>query len=625
MTRVIIYCRQSNADKESDSLDRQEATCLKYAADKGYEVIAVLKEKPGTSGAKFNAPELDKAIKAARQNLFDVLLVRDVARFGRDRLKFELKELELNGYNVTVEYVWQQFDDTPEGKLNKDFIVMFEEYKRASIAKHLVSGRRDKVEQYNSFLVHGRPPLGYNANRNGKIIEASINEFEAVIVKRIFQLYAENSYSLAGIAQELNETETPCYSNLRSYSNFGSKDSKWYPSAVRTILKNSTYKGQWHYGKEGIRETTRIVDNEIVTIYERVQNDENYLLTVEVPAIVSPDTWQAAQDRLSKNKNHRGRKSKYEYLLGRRISCFCGSKMCPATRKPANKLFLYYHCPNHDQRNGATCEQKNIRADKLDALAWRWMEELLKDRDKLKARIDVYLEQKDEESRPLLEQVDRLDTLISRRKREYDKLIDLYLASSDFGQTQLLERKNRLEQDLQADEQKRRDLQEQLDQLNRSLKALAVWRHHYDNYRSHASEEMLRWGNYQGEDNHASAADFTEYYAKSADIAREQGMLNDDTNYWLLAKLAKNGGELTFEEKRGYVERFNLRVELIGQDNLRVSCDFDQTILPFLNQSMYCPVRITPFTTPQFLLYFSDVLKLDFSCLPHFQQVGRQI
>lgn len=596
MTRAIIYCRMSKNDKESDSLERQEAACWKYAEEHGYEVVAILKEKPGTSGAKFNAPELDNAIKAAKQELFDILIVRDVARFGRDRLKFELKELELNQYGVTVEYAWQEFADTPTGKLNKDLMVMFEEFKRSSITQHLVSGRRDKVELYKSFLVHGNPPFGYRVVKDSKIFRPAIDEFEAGIVKTIFNLYVIEGYSLGEIAKHLNESRIPCWSQLRPHSNFGGTKSRWYSSTVREILKNSAYKGDWQYGKNGIKETTKIANNEIVTVYEKKKNDEDYLLGLEIPAIVSVEIWQTAQERLSKNKNSKGRKPKYNYLVARQITCRCGAKMCGSRRTGHKRMYLYYHCPIHDARNGVACLQKNVRADKIDARAWQWLEDLLRDKDKLKKRIDAYLEDKEKELRPLLEEVGRLDEIISRRRKDYNKLIDLYLSSSDYGQNELLGRKLELEKKLQEDEQKRRELQTQLEQLGASLRALEVWQQHYQGYGVNGDS-------------------FAEFYAKCADEARAKGLINDNVDYWKLAKIARDKDDLTFEEKREYVEKFNLQVRLVSDTEIGVSCIFSQDVLlSLLDEKIYVPVEFMPFT-----LMFSD--RLNFNELPQSWQV----
>ena len=63
---------------------------------------------------------------------------------------------------------------------------------------------------------------------------------------------------------------------------------KWGRSSVANILKNETYVGVWRFGKRPQR-AKRLP----------VPNDE--CLTVEVPAIVSCETWEAAQRRFSYN------------------------------------------------------------------------------------------------------------------------------------------------------------------------------------------------------------------------------------------------------------------------------------------------------------------------------------
>lgn len=604
MTKALIYCRMSKNDKESDSLERQEAVCQKYAIEKGYEVITVLKELPGTSGAKFDATELSKAIKAAKAGLYQVLIVRDIARFGRDRLKFELKTLELFSYNVTVEFVWQQFDDTPAGKLNKNIMVDFEEFKRASIAKHLTEGRRDKVELFNSFLVHGRPPLGYRTEKEGKIFKLLIDSFEAEIVKTIFNLYVIENYSLNEVAKYLNDNRVPCWSQLRKNSNFGDENSKWSPASVRVVLKNTVYKGEFKYGRVGRKEITKIVGNEIVTVYEKKKNEEDYILTLKVDAIIDETTWNKAQEKLGQNKNNSGRPTKYEYLLARHVTCQCDSKMCGSRRKGKNdKLWLYYHCPKHDKRNDIACLQNNVNAGKIDTLAWQWLEALLRDRDKLRKRIEEYVEDKDRELKPLYEEVGRLDEVINRRRKEYHKLVDLYLSSSDFGQQELLPRKLDIESKLQADETKRKELQAQLDDLGKSVEWLK-W--YLGVYNSFDSKEEQR--------NFATLLSSTQNTLVNA--KGEKAFGKEYINFQELADLTEDR-ELTFEEKRKYVERFHLEVKLLGEGKILVSCDFTQEILSLYesDRNVYIPVAFPPF-----IIHFSEELKLDFSTLPQFRQ-----
>jgi site-specific DNA recombinase len=591
MTRVLIYCRQSNADKEKDSLPKQEAQCRKYCEEKGYEIIAVLKENPGTSGGKFDAPELKQAMKAAKAGLYDIFLLRDLSRFARHRLKFELKELELKQHNVTVEYVWHNFEDTPTGRLHKHTLANFEEYERDAITERCTQGRRDAVEFFSSALVHGRPPLGYrsekvNRDEKGKKFVLLIDEFEAEIVRTIFNLYVIENYSLNKIAEYLNSNRTPCWSRLRKNSNFGDSNSKWSASSVRVILKDTVYKGEYRYGKVGREEIIKIADGEIKTVYKKKKNEESTILSVKVDPIVSEEVWNKAQEKLSQNKNSAGRPTVYEYLLSRHVTCVCDSKMCGSRRKGKNdRLFLYYHCPKHDKRNGITCLQNNINAGKIDTQAWQWLEALLRDKDKLRKRIEEYVEDRDKELQPIYQEVGRLDEVIKRRRQEYNKLIDLYLSSSDYGQQELLPRKLDIESKLQADEAKQRELQEQLDSLGESVKWLKAY---------------IKEGEW-------STLSDSEKLAQSGWLWMSEFDEIDEL---------REDKELSFEKKREYIEKFNLQVKLLGEDKILVSCDFAKEVLSLYDRKLYIPVRITS----PFILHFSDILTLNFTSLPQFKQ-----
>jgi len=66
------------------------------------------------------------------------------------------------------------------------------------------------------------------------------------------------------------------------------------------MLKKAVYMGRWRYGKSG-----RV--NGV-----RVNRDTEDLIGVEVPAIISPEQWNAAQLRQQMNESS-GRPSKHNF------------------------------------------------------------------------------------------------------------------------------------------------------------------------------------------------------------------------------------------------------------------------------------------------------------------------
>jgi site-specific DNA recombinase len=169
--RAVLYARVSGDDrgKEGRNLASQLEMCRQYAQEQSWEVVTELAEDDrGASGASFELPELGRALEMAEAGDIDVLAVRELDRLSRNLAKQLVVEEELNRHNVKVEYVLEEYADTPEGRLNKHIRATIAEFEREKITERMLRGRRNKVKA-GSVLVAGRPPFGYDvAEVNGR-------------------------------------------------------------------------------------------------------------------------------------------------------------------------------------------------------------------------------------------------------------------------------------------------------------------------------------------------------------------------------------------------------------------------------------------------------------------------
>jgi site-specific DNA recombinase len=214
------------------------------------------------------------------------------------------------------------------------------------------------------------------------------------------------------------------------------------------MLHRETYAGIWHYGK---RNGT---------------NPDDYLIPVEVPAIVSREVWEAAQSRLGKNKASSLRNTKYNYLLRRRIVCGdCGAKMgAEMTRNGrGGGANFYYYCPARRQPDFLNkCPRPcSFRAKDVDAAVWNWIKSLLSDSQMLDRALEGEQTRREEAVRPLREQLAVTDDLLADNRRQLERALDLYL-SGDFDRDMLGERQARLTNAIAALEQQRDRLAAQL-------------------------------------------------------------------------------------------------------------------------------------------------------------------
>lgn len=87
---VGIYCRLSNDDErdgESVSIENQKLLLQQYVHDRGWNEVDVYIDD-GFSGTNFQRPGVQRLIEDAKAKRINVILVKDLSRFGRNYIEF---------------------------------------------------------------------------------------------------------------------------------------------------------------------------------------------------------------------------------------------------------------------------------------------------------------------------------------------------------------------------------------------------------------------------------------------------------------------------------------------------------------------------------------------------------
>ena len=87
---VGIYCRLSNDDErdgESVSIENQTLLLQSYVRQRGWNEIAVYCDD-GYSGTNFDRPGVKRLIEDAKAKKINLILVKDLSRFGRNYIEF---------------------------------------------------------------------------------------------------------------------------------------------------------------------------------------------------------------------------------------------------------------------------------------------------------------------------------------------------------------------------------------------------------------------------------------------------------------------------------------------------------------------------------------------------------
>ncbi len=371
---ALIYCRVSTAKQEEEgtSLDSQTAACIAHAEQLGYTIGRVTKEV--FSGAElFDRPLLSRDRADIRAGQFAAVVVYAIDRLSRDVAHLAILSEEIERAGATLMFVTEDLDKSPEGKLMASVRAYVAEVERLKIRERCVRGKRQRL--LSGKLYNLGPELyGYQRDRERGV--RLVHPEESRIVQKIFEYVGVEGAGLLTIAKRLSETGVP---SPWAAKGFGSRG--WNATAVRNIIRNPSYKGEtWAWIRKAASRT-RIVMR---------PREEWIRLSDEItPAVVTPEVWQRAQERLAKNSGESKRNQERPYLLRGHITCaLCGSRMYPMPCGNSNKPRPYYRCSSYVKRWGRKCGASVVPAGLCEQWAWEELKSYLQTPDLIAREVE---------------------------------------------------------------------------------------------------------------------------------------------------------------------------------------------------------------------------------------------
>lgn len=142
---VAIYNRVSTDEQgKGYSLETQLEGCREYV--RKCDDIVVGEFADDYTGTKLDRPELDKVRDLARAGSINKVVAFELDRLARGMVKQILIEEEFAKWDVTVEYVLAEYEDNPEGRLQKNVRAVVAEYEREKIIERSIRGKRGRAK-----------------------------------------------------------------------------------------------------------------------------------------------------------------------------------------------------------------------------------------------------------------------------------------------------------------------------------------------------------------------------------------------------------------------------------------------------------------------------------------------
>lgn len=339
---IAIYLRLSKEDEfireESNSISMQRLLLQDYVREHFPEAKISEFSDDGYSGTNFDRPGVQALLEGVKNGEINCIIVKDFSRFARDYIELgSYLEQIFPFMGVRFISINDKYDSEKYTGNVADIDVNFKNliydlYSKDLSAKIKASFRALKEQ---GKFVGAEAPFGYRkdpADRHKFVVE----EDEAVIVRRIFKMYA-GGMSTVQIAAAFNAEGLKPPAQIWMEKGIRKASPKggtfvWSHMGILRMLKNRAYIGDL---VQGVTECKKLRKDKKVTDPSKWIVSENHH-----EPIIDRETFDKAQERLGRKRNP-WKRSDTHVLVGRLVCGCCGRNL----RHGHQAGHPYYWCP----------------------------------------------------------------------------------------------------------------------------------------------------------------------------------------------------------------------------------------------------------------------------------------
>lgn len=425
---VGIYCRLSNDDErdgESVSIENQKLLLQNYVRQRGWNEVDVYIDD-GYSGTNFNRPGVRRLIEDAKAKRINVILVKDLSRFGRNYIEF----------GQYTDYLFPSLGcrfialnngiDTMSDNGSTDvmcFLNLFNEFYSRDTSKKVKAVKKACAESGKFMGTY--PAYGYKrdpADKHHLVIDEDI----APVVRRIFEMRAAGT-GFHAIAVMLNEEGIPSpgvlYYQRKGQSDPRRVNHKWADQTVKNIVRSEVYIGNMVQGKTGtLSYKSRKLVGKPEEEWIRVEGTHE--------PIISRELWDTVASIDKKKVRKSSAADGYKSIFTGLVYCAdCGFKMRNHVERFTYKdgrpgRYSSFICGNYARSGKSACTIHTIYEDVLKELVLADIREKAQyaeyDRERLLARI---IRMKDKEQHSRVASCEQELKVTAARVHELEKLM----------------------------------------------------------------------------------------------------------------------------------------------------------------------------------------------------------
>ena len=212
MKMAAIYARvSSEQQREENTIASQTASLIEFAKSHDLEVPKEwVFEDEGYSGATLERPGLERVRDLAAEGQIQVVLAYSPYLLSRKYAYQILLIEEFTRHGVETVFVKSPQGDSAEDQLLVQFQGMIAEYERAQILERSRRGKRHRAQAGEVSVMSGAP-YGYRYIRKTDEVPAAyvVDEAEARVVRRVYEMYTVEGLSIGEITRRLNTEGVP--------------------------------------------------------------------------------------------------------------------------------------------------------------------------------------------------------------------------------------------------------------------------------------------------------------------------------------------------------------------------------------------------------------------------------
>ena len=380
----------------------------------------------GYSGTNFKRPGVQRLIADAEAKRINIILVKDLSRFGRNVVEFSHYTEDVFPEIGCRFIALNNGIDTGGQNGNNDvmcFLNLFNEFVSRDTSKKVRTVKRACAE--NGKFMGTYAPYGYKRDPLNKH-HFVIDEETAPMVRRIFAMRA-SGMTFRQIALALNAERVPppgvLYYRRKGMDDPRRVNHQWADSTVRVLVRNEVYIGNMVQGKCGtISYKNRRTVNKPSDEWIRVESTHE--------PIISRDVWDTCVSIDQKSMRKRNPSNGKSSIFSGIVYCAdCGFKMRNMKEKPRYSgstvdMYSSFICGNYARSGKTACTAHTIYETPLTEIVLDDIREKARlvacDRDSL---LDRIIRMKDKENATRMASCEQELRATTSRIRELERLM----------------------------------------------------------------------------------------------------------------------------------------------------------------------------------------------------------